>query len=478
MSDDLLWKSATDQARMVRDGDCSARELVDASLGAIERVNGELNAFVHVAADAARAAADEVKAGDERPLAGVPIAIKDLLAPVAGMPMTWGMAAMKDWVPKEDGNVARRLKRAGAIVLGKTNTPELGILPVTEPEANGPTRNPWDTGRTPGGSSGGSGAAVASGMVSLAHGNDGGGSIRIPAASCGLVGLKPSRGRVSMQPVWTEGGVGLPVDGVLTRTVRDTALGLDVLAGYEPGDAFIVPPPSAPFAQAAERAPGRLRIGFALESPNGVPVDPDVQQAVRDAADLLTELGHDVTEAQPQVDPEHYIENFVKVWIGGTGDELHTLSELRGEPIRDDELEPLTRQMRELADSMTATDYLIALDYLRRIAREIVRWWNDYDVLVTPTLAKPAIEIGSLLPGDGEEPITYLMNSATWVPFTPVWNVTGQPAMSLPLGRSGGGLPIGVQFVGAPAAEETLISLAAEVEQARPWADRRPGVAA
>src|SRR4051794_21195265 len=286
MTESPLWNSALDQARMVREGDCSARELMDASLDAIERLNGELNAFVHVAADAARAEADRVKAGDERPLAGVPIGVKDLLAPVAGMPMTWGTAAMKDWVPSEDGNIARRLKRAGAIILGKTNTPELGILPVTEPDANGITRNPWDPGRTPGGSSGGSGAAVASGMVAFAHGNDGGGSIRIPAASCGLVGLKPSRGRVSMQPLWTEGGVGLPTDGVLTRTVRDTAMGLDVLAGYEPGDPFILPPPSARFADAAERGSGRLRVGFGLEAPNGVPVDPEVQQAVRDTVAL------------------------------------------------------------------------------------------------------------------------------------------------------------------------------------------------
>jgi amidase len=475
---DLLWKSALDQARMVRDGDCSSRELVDATLDAIERVDGELNAFVHVAADEARAEADRVEAGDQRPLAGVPIGVKDLLAPVAGMPMTWGMAAMKDWVPEADGNVVRRLKRAGAIVIGKTNTPELGILPVTEPEANGPTRNPWDTDRTPGGSSGGSGAAVASGMVALAHGNDGGGSIRIPAASCGLVGLKPSRGRVSMQPLWTEGGVGLPTDGVLTRTVRDTAVALDVLAGYEPGDPFILPPPSAPFADAAERGSGRLRVGFALEAPNGVPVDPEVQQGVRDAVELLTEMGHDVEEAQPVVDTDHFAENFVKVWIGGTGDELHTLGELRGEPIGDDGIEPLTRQMREIAGAMTATDYLVALDYLRRISREITSWWTDYDVLVTPTLTKPAIKLGELEPAAGEEPVLQLMNSGTWVPFTPVWNVTGQPALSLPLAESGGGLPIGVQFIGAPAAEETLIALAADIEQARPWTDRRPKVAA
>src|SRR3954471_24857715 len=422
MPEDLLWNSALDQARLVRDGECSSRELVDAALDAIERVDGELNAFVHVAAGEARAAADAIERGDERPLAGVPIAVKDLLAPVAGMPMTWGMAAMKDWVPAEDGNIARRLKRAGAIIVGKTNTPELGILPVTEPDANGVTRNPWDPGRTPGGSSGGSGAAVASGMVAFAHGNDGGGSIRIPAASCGLVGLKPSRGRVAMQPLWTEGGVGLPVDGVLTRSVLDTAVGLDVLFGYGHADPFTPPPPSASFAEAASRDPGRLRIGFATEAPNQVPVDPEVQRAVEDAAALLADLGHAVDDARPEVDPEHFAENFIKVWIGGTGEELHTLEELKGEPIGDEGLEPLTRQMRDFAAAMTATDYLIALDYLRRVARALVAWWSDYDVLVTPTLAKPAIEIGELDPPADQEPITRLVNSATWVPFTPVWN--------------------------------------------------------
>src|SRR4051794_41151400 len=251
MADELLWKPALEQARMVRDGECSSRELVEASLAAIERVDGELNAFVHVAAESALAEADAVRAGDGRPLAGVPIAMKDLIAPVAGMPMTWGMAAMEGYVPSEDGAVAQRLRAAGAVVVGKTNTPELGILPVTEPDANGITRNPWDTGRTPGGSSGGSGAAVAAGMVSLAHGNDGGGSIRIPAAACGLVGLKPSRGRVSLQPAWSEAGMGLASDGCLSRTVLDTAATLDLLAGYVPGDAYMLPPPSGTFADAA-----------------------------------------------------------------------------------------------------------------------------------------------------------------------------------------------------------------------------------
>jgi amidase len=292
------------------------------------------------------------------------------------------------------------------------------------------------------------------------------------------VGLKPSRGRVSMQPAWSEGGAGLPTDGVLARNVLDSATGLDVLAGYELGDAFMTPPPSAPFAEAVRREPGRLRVAFATEAPNGAPVDPEVAQAVRDTAALLESLGHSVEEGAPEVDPEQYVENFIKVWIGEIGEELHTLEMLRGEPLDRDRIEPLTRQMEEIAGSMSATDYVIALDYLRRISRTIIGYWSDCDIVLTPTLTGPAIELGALQPADGEEPVTMLLNSASWVPFTPVWNVTGQPAISLPLAQSSGGMPIGVQLVGAPAAEETLISVAAQLEQANPWADRRPPVAA
>ena len=473
----MPWTSAGEQARLVRDGERSSRELVEESLAEIERLDGELNAFIHVDAERALSEADAVAAGDDRPLAGVPIAMKDLLAPVAGMPMRWGSAAMEGHVSKEDGNVARRLRRAGAIVLGKTATPELGILPVTEPDAFGDTRNPWDTGRTPGGSSGGSGAAVAAGMVSLAHGNDGGGSIRIPASSCGLVGLKPSRGRISLQPDWSEGGVGLATDGVLTRTVHDTAMALDLLAGYEPGDAYTLPPPSVSFAEAARRDPGRLRIAFETASPNGCDVHPDCVRAVQETAALLESLGHSVEQAAPTVDPEVYVENFIKVWIGETGEELHTLELIKGEPLDRDRIEPLTRQMAEIADSMSATDFLVALDFLRRISREIMRFWGDYDVVLTPTLAKPAIEIGSLRPKEGAEPVSMLLNSSDWVPFTPVWNVTGQPAISLPLHQSADGLPVGVQFIAALGGEDLLLSLAGQLEQALPWADRRPPLA-
>jgi amidase len=475
MANDYLTRPATEQAELVRSGEVSSRELVEESLRAIAALNDELNAFVTTASERALAQADAVKPGDDRPLAGVPIAVKDLIALTEGIRTTNGMNAMGDWVPDEDSATVRKLRAAGAIVVGKTNTPELGILPVTEPDRFGASRNPWDTSRTPGGSSGGSAAAVSSGMVSLAHGNDGGGSIRIPASCCGLVGLKPSRGRVSWAPRWTEGAIGLPTDGVLSRTVRDTAVALDLIAGYEPGDSFLVPEPSAPFAEAVTREPGALRVGFSLEAPNGAPVDPECQQAVRDAVALLEELGHEVVEAELPAD-EGYVENFVKVWVGGTGDELHTFERWIGEPLDRSKLEPLTAQMAEISDGLSATELLDAMDYLRLMSRRILAFWTDHDVLVTPTLAKPPIELGSLRPAEGEPPIQMLINAAAWVPFTPVFNVTGQPGISLPLSQSEGGLPIGVQFVGPPAGEEMLISLAGQLEQARPWADKRPPI--
>src|SRR3954468_348978 len=473
MATEYLTRPATEQAELIRAGEVSSRELVEESLRAIEALNDELNAFVTVAADRALAEADAIQRGDDRPLAGVPIAIKDLIAWTEGIRTTNAMAAMGEWVPPQDSATVRKLRAAGAIVVGKTNTPELGIPPVTEPGRFGPCRNPYDTSRTPGGAGGGGAAAVGSGMVALAHGNDGGGSIRIPASCCGLFGLKPTRGRVSWSPQWTEGAIGLPTDGVLTRTVLDTAVGLDLISGYEPGDSYLVPPPSAPFAEAVGRDPGKLRIGFTVDAPNGAPVDPDCQQAIRDTVELLESLGHEVVEADLPRD-EGYVENFVKVWVGGTDDELHTFERWLGEPLDRSKIEPLTAQMAEISAALSATELLGAMDYLRRLGRTVLAFWNDHDVLIPPTLAQPAIEIGALRPAEGEPPIQMLLNSATFVPFTPVFNVTGQPAISLPLSQTEAGLPVGVQFVGAPAAEELLLSLAGQLEQARPWADRRP----
>jgi amidase len=477
MDDELMFLPALEQARLVREGEVTARELVEASLDAIEALNGELNAFVLLTAEQALEAADQVKPGDPRPFAGVPIAIKDLVALTAGVRTTFGMRASGDFVPLEDTHTYRRMRDAGLIMVGKTNTPELGILPVSEPERFGPSRNPWDPGRTPGGSSGGSAAAVASGMTAIGYANDGGGSIRIPASCCGLVGLKPSRGRISVGPTWTELVAGFAIEGVVTRTVADTAAALDVMAGPEPGDPYWAPPPSAPFSASVGRAPGKLRIAYTVESPNGMPVHDHCVAATREAAELLESLGHEVVEYHHDWDGEGYVENFVKVWLAVTGDEIRDYEELFGHPVDRDLLEPLTRQMLETAEAVTATDYLQSLGWLRKLAREIVAEWDDFDVMLSPTLAQPPIPIGALQPAEGEPAIQMLLNSAGFVPFTPTWNVTGQPAVSVPLVQSPDGLPIGVQLVGPPAGEELLIALASQLEEARPWSARRPELA-
>jgi amidase len=476
MPDELMFKSAIEQAELVRSGELSPRELVESSLAAIDRMNGELNAVVTRCDERALSEADAISAGDDRPLAGVPLLVKDLAAITEGVRTTMGMRAMGDWLPSEDSATVRRLRGAGAIVVGKTNLPEMGILPVSEPLRFGPARNPWDTSRTPGGSSGGSAAGVAAGMVAIAHGNDGGGSIRIPASCCGLVGLKPSRGRVSWAPHLAELAAGFATDGVLSRSVRDSALGLDILAGYEPGDPYWAPDPSAPFVDAMEREPGKLRVAFVVDSPNGVPVDPECVAATRRAAELLSSLGHSVEEIAIEAE-EAYVANFVTVWIAGTANEVETWGRISGRQLDVEQLEPLSRQMYDMSIQLSATDYLRALDWLHDYSRKLVAMWDGIDVLLTPTLAKPPIEIGALEPAEGEPPIQMLMNSATWVPFTPVWNVTGQPAVSLPLHQTPDGLPVGVQLVGPPAGEELLISLSAQLEAAEPWSDRRPALA-
>ena len=355
MNRDALARPALEQAELVRSGEVSSRELVEASLTAIAEGDEQTRAFVLTSADRALAEADAVAPGDARPLAGVPIAVKDL-ALTEGLRTCFGSWASGDYTPEADAAVVRRLRDAGAIVVGKTSTPELGILPITEPERFGPTRNPWDLSRTPGGSSGGSAAAVAAGLVSLAHASDGGGSIRIPAACCGLVGLKPSRGRVSLAPN-PEPPLGIVTEGVVSRTVADTAAALDVLAGYEPGDPYPAPAPARPFLEAAGREPGTLRIAFSTESPTGVPVHEEHAAATRSAAELLESLGHEVEEAAPGWFDRAYIENFVKVWIVDIAASARALGWLLGEEPPPTAFEPLTRAMIEQAAEARATDY-------------------------------------------------------------------------------------------------------------------------
>jgi amidase len=477
MPNDLMFRSAGELAAMVRSGEVSARELVEASYEAIGRLNGELNAFVTLCEDRALAEADAVSAGDERPLAGVPIAIKDLGPLTGGVRTTFGTRLLGDWVPDHDSALVRRLREAGAIVVGKTNTPELGLLPTTEPERFGPARNPWDRSRTTGGSSGGSACAVASGMVPLAHGNDGGGSIRIPASCCGLVGLKPARGRVSMAPDYAELVGGIGIDGVISRNVADTALALDIISGYETGDPYWAPEPSAPFIEAVERSPGKLRIAWTAEAPNRAPVHSDCQVATREAASTLESLGHQVTEAAPDWFDDNYVPFFIRIWAAGCSAQVAEIGALTG-GIDLDSIEPLTRELYEEGQRISAADLIVALDYLRGLARRIVAFWDDHEVLVTPTLAQPPLELGALQPGPGEPATSMLEKSGQFVPFTPALNVTGQPAISLPLHHSDEGLPIGVQLVGPPVGEELLISLATQLENAASWLERRPQLAA
>ena len=472
---ELLTRPAGELARLVKAGEVTARELAEASLERIEALDGELNAFVHLDPDSALAAAEAVDASDERPFAGVPIAVKDTAA-MAGMPYRLGSDLFGDFVPDHDAFVVRRLLDAGFVVVGKTNLPEFGILPVTEPRRFGPTRNPWDPERTPGGSSGGAAAAVAAGMVPLAHGSDGGGSIRIPAACCGLVGLKPSRGRISRGP--DLGDDFLVQDGVLTRTVAETAELLDVLAGYEPGDATWAPPPDEPFARAAAREPGRLRIGVTTTPAIDVAeVDALCERALRDAAELLDSLGHDVEQVDPPWAGQNLLRAFTLVFGTPVAMGMTFGGQVSGREPSAELVEPLSWTIWEGIRQRTPLDYLLARTQLTAASRAIVALWRDYDAVVTPALAQRPVRIGEI-DSCSAEPWEDFRRSGEFTPYTAIFNVTGQPAVSLPLFHGDDGLPLAVQVAGRPAGEGQLLALAAQLEAARPWADRRPAQSA
>ncbi len=396
------------------------------------------------------------------PFRGVPIAVKDL-SPTAGLRTTYSSRAYADHVPDFDTAVVRRLREAGFVIVGKTNTPEFGTVAFTESELNGATRNPWNVELTPGGSSGGAAAALAAGLIPIAHGSDGGGSIRIPASCCGVVGLKPARGRVSSAPFGSLEG--LSTSGPITRTVEDAALLLDVLAGYEPGDPWWAPPPAQPFAEAAKTPPGRLRIAVTATPPVETAVDPECVAALSATADLLTELGHDVQESTPPWIEPNLIDSFVRVWQVGPA--LHPVEDLSL-------LTDLNRELVEAARTTSAADYGRTVQQLQAVSRRIVSFWDDVDIVVTPTLALPPVPIGWQDEADGA--FAKLRRNTAFTPFTAVANLTGQPAMSLPLHWSSGGVPIGVQLIGPPAGEATLLALAAQIEIARPWSGRRPPV--
>ncbi|MEA2217865.1 MAG: amidase [Solirubrobacteraceae bacterium] len=365
--------------------------------------------------------------------------------------------------------MTRRLRAAGFVVVGTTSLPEWGILPVTEPRRGGPARNPWDLDRTPGGSSGGSAAAVAAGMVPIAHGNDGGGSIRIPAACCGLVGLKPQRGRVSLAP---EAGEHLLVqDGVLTRSVRETALLLDVLAGPEPGDASWAPPPAQPFAAAATREPGRLRIGVTTLAPLDAPLDEACERAALDAAALLGALGHDVEECRPPWREPRMLERFTAVFGPAICVQIAAAALAAGRAPVEQDMEPLSWWLWRTCLEIDAVRAASAALALQAFARAILAWAAPYDAIITPALAQAPLRHGALDPR-GPDPSATFARSGQFTPFTAISNVTGSPAIALPLYAREDGLPLAVQLIGRPAQEGALLALAAQLEDALPWAAR------
>ena len=452
--DELAFLTATEQAELIRRGEVSSRELVELYLGRIERLDPELNAFVTVCGEEAVAAEPA-----DGPFRGVPFPVKDLQE-TAGIRTTFSSRAFADYVPDFDVAVVRRLKEAGFVVIGKTNTPELGITAVTESQLNGVCRNPWDTTRSPGGSSGGASVAVITGMAPAAHGTDGGGSIRIPASCCGIYGLKPARGRVSLAPYG--GHEGFSTSGPLTRTVGDAAALLDVMAGYETGDAWWAPPPERPFSEEVGADPGRLRVAVTTTPPLDAEVAPECAAAAEGAAALLTELGHEVEEATPPWGDGRLIDLFMTVWTVIPG--------LKAKPR--ELFEPMNRALLDAGDEMKAVDYVAATQELRGWSRRVAAFLGEYDLVLTPTLAQPPPPVGALMLED--DPMGNFERAWRFTPFTQVANVTGLPAVSIPLLWSEDGLPIGVQLIGRPADEAGLLRISSQLEQARPWRDRRP----
>jgi amidase len=469
---DLLFRPALELAALVRTGDLSARELVEASLQRIDALNPELNAFVDVFHDEALAAAAAIHPGDERPFAGVPIAVKNNRA-IEGKRLTYCADYMGDWPAPYDHNVVRRLRAAGFVIVGSTTLPEWGILPWTNTKRFGATRNPWDPARTSGGSSGGSASAVAAGMVPIAHANDGGGSTRIPAACCGLVGLKPQRNRISFAP--EIGQSFLAIDGVLTRSVADTATALDLLAGREVGDAAWAPPPAEPFAATAGREPGRLRVALTVAPPIDVPIEPARAQVARDAAALLESLGHEVVEADPPWRQPQLDELFTALFAPLVMLQVAQGRMIAGRDPGEGDMEPLSWALWNLVGGMSALDAHLAQAQLEIFARALLGWMDRYDVIVAPALAEAPVLLDDVH-WQTDDPMGLFARSAAFTPFTAVANVTGQPAISVPLYEHEG-LPVAAQLFGRPAAEGTLLAVAGQLEAAHPWADRRPRVA-
>jgi amidase len=496
---EYLACDATALARHVATGEVRAAELLDLALGQQRRVHGSVNAVVRLMEEQARGQIDGPLHGPlSGPFGGVPFLIKDGVQDYAGVPTSYGSRTMQGVTPARHSHVVERYLRAGLVIFGKTNLPEFAIRAVTDPELFGRTSNPWDLTRTPGGSSGGAAAAVAAGIVPMAAGNDGGGSIRIPAACCGLFGLRPSRGRVSSGPGIGEVWFGASSEGVLSRSVRDSAMALDILQGAEPGDPFVIAPPAEPYAQAMLRAPGRLRIGFTTTSPIGTDVHPEAVKAVEHAARLLASLGHEVEEAAPQIDGAALAQSYLHMYFGQIP---ASVARAKALGARERDLELMNRILVTLGSSVSAVELTTQLNRWNEFTRALAAFHQRYDLLLTPTLAAPPVRHGTGDPSGIEKSLLGFLqgtgvlgvlarlgmldatvqkiatDNLRYVPFTQLSNLTGTPSMSVPLHWTADGLPLGVQFVGPFGSEDRLLQLAHQLEQAQPWFDRLPDLA-
>ncbi|NJD18381.1 MAG: amidase, partial [Gemmatimonadetes bacterium] len=463
--DEYLSHDALGLAALVRAGEVSPVELLDTAMARAQALNPGLNAVVRFMEADARAAAAAPAPG---PFTGVPFLAKDLITFYRGHPTTSGSRLLTGFTPDHDSEMARRVRAAGLVIFGKTNTPEFGLVPFTEPELFGPCRNPWDTGRTPGGSSGGSAAAVSAGIVPMASGGDGGGSIRIPASCCGLFGLKPTRGRTPTGPDFGLLWRGAAIEHVLTRAVRDSAAMLDATQGADGGAPFEIAPPAGPYLAEVGRDPGRLRIGFTTRPFLHAEVHADCVAATEDAARLLESLGHHVVEAAPRVDADAFAFAFLTMVAAELGADLEFCSRLLGRRPRRDELEPATWALGLLAEGFSAREYATALRTLEGVGRSVGPFFQEHDLLLTPTLASPPPPVGALAPKAGQLRALRILGAVgsgrvvraagmldeaakdafAFIPWTPVFNVTGHPAMSLPLEWNAQGLPVGVHLVG------------------------------
>ncbi len=470
---DTTWQDATAQAGLVRRGELQPKDLVAAAIARIEAVNPRLDAVIRTRFDEALAEAGADL--PDGPFRGVPILFKDLGCSVAGEVTAFGLGPLRDLAFPVTSYLAEQFRAAGFIPLGRTNVPELGTTVTTEAKSFRPARNPWHPGHSAGGSSGGSAAAVASGMVPAAHANDGGGSIRIPASECGLVGLKPTRGRVSQGPLIGEAWAGGTIDGAVTRTVRDAAGILDVISARLPGEPYYAPPLPRPLGQEVGADPGRLRIGM-LDRPGGESYldDPECRVAVAAAARLLESLGHHVDESAPAAmfEPE-FADHFVAIIAADTEATLQAFEMLLGRPVSDDEIEPRNAFYRQSGRALGAVRYLQSRYWIGSWARRMADWWIGHDLLLTPTLGAPPPELGWFTEAG---PKLEGSRVGSFIPYTAQFNMTGQPAVSLPLHWTPAGLPVGVQLVAAYGREDVLVQVASQLEQAAPWAGRRPRV--